>query len=186
MNNQFKALELFQDDDFNNVVIPLNIKELRPFIQKLDTNGSLLELGTRSGKNRNWIEENTTFNYFGVDPNIHSENSSIYCSLSELPDEQKFDIIFSNNYLCYLSPLERKLTIKRISESSKNNAVWIFVEDELGISWMDEITLESEIYPDVYIPLWNIFGRCSLDSICVNTKVSLLITKLNGNEKESE
>ena len=59
---------------------------------------------------------------------------------------------------------------------SKDECLWIFLESERqGQEWIDDWTTRFEIYPDVYMPVWNVPGRCSLDQLCLGKASTLMI-----------
>jgi hypothetical protein len=180
--------------DNMNYTFPLKFRE-NPFFEDINRPGRvILELGTRQGVNRKWITSNTALKYYGYEPerSAYERTQSLFqdemfYSLDQIPKTLKFNVILARNF--FDSLLDNAnfetldfLTNFLISRSSPD-CIWIFLESEsLDKFWIDEWTIRFKIYPQIYLPVWNVPGRCSVDQLCLGTVSTLLINQWRNHE----
>jgi hypothetical protein len=165
---------------------PLIFRE-NPFSDALNLTGNVLELGPRLGVNKEWVTQNTKLRYYGYEPRnefhakIRTEKEGLIVgSLKDIPTDIKFDVIFARNFLDCLISASGVAALDEVTQDlvrlSKNGCLWIFLESEMpGNEWIDDWTSRFGIYPDVYMPVWNVPGRCSLDQLCLGKASTLMI-----------
>lgn len=174
---------------------PLIFKE-NIFKEFISRSSNILELGARAGINADWISKTTRLKYYGYEPvdeyymrllsGVHSGNNIFFNQFHQLPQEEKFDIIFCRNFLDTLISDESELEpidtfTKKLMTISSEQSLWVFLESEAkNPGWIDRWTERLNIYPDVYIPLWNVLGRCSVDHLCSGAKSTLVIIKFES------
>ena len=175
---EFELNNTYHNKDIELSLFPLWIKEniFRNELKEIQ-NGKILELGSRNGANKKWIEKNTSYEYFGVEISDRYQNrDKIYGSLDLISDGVDFDIVLSNNFFSNLKKsTDINLAYRKVCSRIKKDCVWIMIEHEEDSLWLDKFSIENEIYPEIYIPLWNVIGRCSIDWMCYDRKVSLIM-----------
>jgi hypothetical protein len=180
----------------SEISLPLVFKE-NPFNQNVLNAVNILEIGGGAGAKVPWILSNTKAKYTNIEPDAKLRDSfnksfaacdrvSLYSNFEEIPSNVKFDVVVSTFFLENIGflPGPDIMNVNDITSEAfaitADGGIWIMIEDEKQdplwlFSWMKA----NELYPDVFVPFWNVAGRCSLKTIPLNGTRHLVIFNYN-------
>ncbi|HPM21224.1 MAG TPA: class I SAM-dependent methyltransferase [Thermotogota bacterium] len=140
-----------------------------PFNKNIKSAKNIFEIGFGVGRNVKWIMENTTANYYGVEPNEFMFNSfwkfndeqykdriNIFKDFSLLSNI-KFDVVVSTfvlQHIGYMPPNDIMNVYDiatEIKKFTKRGTVWILLEHDSENDWINKFFTDMNIKPDVYI-----------------------------------
>jgi len=179
--NDYNNLESAKGDTYtkkDGSFPPTNLacKE-NPYIKELYNSKYILELGCGVGRNISWIMDNTSAIYVGLDPNNTMtqyiwdvqkaqgydiekwKNRVIICnSFEDIPNNIKFDYVFSTFVMQHLGYRHNKDDIMNLDEITQNirsfchdNTVWFSIEHDSEEDWIPVWKRNNEINFNVYI-----------------------------------
>lgn len=148
-----------------------------PFKEQLKSAKYILDFGCGVGRNLQWIMENTTANYVGLDPNTNmtqffwdvqrmdrgdvehwKERVTVVNEFSEIDSNIKFDYVITTFVLQHLGYRYNVEDGYNLTEITKNilsrmnmNAVFFAIEHDSEEPWIDKWLQECDINLDVYI-----------------------------------
>jgi len=149
-----------------------------PFKDQLKTAKYILDFGCGVGRNLQWIMENTTANYVGLDPNTNmtqfywdvqykdrgpiadewKSRVTLVNEFSEIDSNIKFDYVIATfvlQHLGYRYVVPGGLNLTEITKSifsyMNDNAVFFAIEHDSEETWIDKWLQECHINLDVYI-----------------------------------
>ena len=148
-----------------------------PFKEQLKSAKYILDFGCGVGRNLQWIMENTTANYVGLDPNTNmtqffwdvqrkdrgdvehwKDRVTIVNEFSEIDSNIKFDYVIATFVLQHLGYRYQVEDGYNLTEITKNilsrmnmGAVFFTIEHDSEEQWIDRWLQECDINLDVYI-----------------------------------
>ena len=157
-------------DLFGNLISTPLVFPDNPFTTDVLNAKVVFEIGTGVGRNIEWIMENTSAKYYGVDPNEsmtkyvwdcndEKYKNRVYVSntFDDVISNIKIDVVISTfvfQHIGYMTPDN----IKNVSDITtdirkltNNGCVWILLEHDGEDKWIDRWFNDQKIVPDVYI-----------------------------------